>query len=497
MSKHLHVIDATAIRRRAFLRDLGLGFGSVALAALWHRDAAAATASPAALTHFAPKAKSVIWLFMIGGASHLESFDPKPALNRYAGKTISETPFQDVLKSPYLDNERVVAFDPNNGFVRKTCYPLQVGFQRHGESGLEISDWWPHLSECADDLCLIRSMWTEDSNHGAQLQFHTGRHRVDGFFPTIGSWVSYGLGSLNENLPEFVVLGTPLADCCGGREAHRANYLGPQYDGVPLKVDPRNSMPYLAPEQGTFVEEQRQQFALLRQLNQFTSGNNPDDEAIQARIRAYELVAVMQSSVPQAVDLSKETAATKKLYGADDPSTQGFERNCLLARRLLEHGVRFVQLYNGGAFGAPRINWDAHEDVLSNHRKQAAVMDKPVAGLLKDLKQRGLLKDTLVLWTTEFGRTPFTQGIGATGRDHHQHVYTNWMAGAGLKPGFGYGQSDEVGYKPAADPVTVYDFHATVLHLLGLDHKQLTFYHNGIRRRLTNVAGVVIDDLLA
>lgn len=236
--------------RRTFLQDMGLGFGSVALAAMLQRDAPAAQSDPSPRPgpHFAPQAKNVIWLFMIGGTSHLESFDPKPVLNRYAGKTIAETPFGDVLRSPYLDNERVVAFDPNNGFVRKTCYPLQVGWRHRGESGLEISDWWPNVGDSADDLCLIRSMWTEDSNHGAQLQFHTGRHRVDGFFPTIGSWASYGLGSLNENLPEFIVLGTPLADCCGGREAHRANYLGPQYDGVPLKVDPRNSMPYLAPD---------------------------------------------------------------------------------------------------------------------------------------------------------------------------------------------------------------------------------------------------------
>ena len=264
--------------RREFLAKSGLGFGGLALTAMLERESFASSLDghPASrFPHFAPKAKSVIWLFMIGGTSHLESFDPKPALNQYAGKTIDETPFGDVLKSEFLDNERVVAFDPNNGFIRKECYPLQIGYRKRGESGLEISDWWPNVGDCADDLCLIRSMWTEDSNHGAQLQFHTGRHRVDGFFPTIGSWATYGLGTINEDLPEFIVLGTPLADCCGGREAHRANYLGPQYDGVPLVIDPAKSIPYIAPQQGTFVEEQRQKFDLLGELNHLTAENNP------------------------------------------------------------------------------------------------------------------------------------------------------------------------------------------------------------------------------
>jgi hypothetical protein len=205
----------------------------------------------------------------------------------------------------------------------------------------------------------------------------------------------------------------------------------------------------------------------------------------------------MQVSIPEAVNFSDETEATKRLYGLDDKASEGFGRNCLLARRLLERGVRFVQLFNGGAFGAPRINWDAHEDLVENHTKQAAVMDRPVAGLLKDLKRRGLLDDTLVIWNTEFGRTPFTQGIGGKGRDHHQLVFTCWLAGAGLKPGFGYGASDEFGYKPTDRPVTVYDFHATILHLLGLDHKRLTYYHNGTQRRLTDVHGEVVEDVLA
>ncbi len=304
--------------RRGFLQDLGLGFGSVALSSLLRRDAVA----DGALKSIAPKAKSVIWLFMIGGASHMETFDPKPRLNELAGKTINETPFANVLKSPYLANERVVFFDPNNGFIRNEIYPLQVGFGRRGESGIEISDWFPHLGECADDLCLIRSMWTEDSNHGAQLQFHTGRHRVDGFFPSIGSWATYGLGSMNENLPEFVVMGTPVADCCGGRECHRANYLGPQFDGIPLDIDSETPLAYAAPPQGVYREEQSGEFDLLRKLNHMSSENFPDDEDLRARIRSYELAFRMQTAVPDVVRLQDESALTHQQYGLDQDAGQ-------------------------------------------------------------------------------------------------------------------------------------------------------------------------------
>ena len=286
------------IARRQFLSGMGLGFGSVALAAMLHDEAGGST-----LVSSTPKAKSVIWLFMIGGASHMETFDPKPALDKYAGKTIDETPLADALKSPYLENERVVAFDPNNGFIRHEVYPLQVGFRRRGQAGLEVSDWLPHLGDCADDLCVIRSMWTEDSNHGAQLQFHTGRHRVDGFFPTIGAWANYGLGSLNANLPKFVVMGRPVADCCGGRECHRANYLGPQYDGVPLNLDPTNPLPYANPVAGVYREEQAGEFELLRKLNRITAEQYPHDQALRARVRAYELAFRMQTAVPDVVSL--------------------------------------------------------------------------------------------------------------------------------------------------------------------------------------------------
>ncbi len=365
--------------RREFLHRMGMGFGGLALSSMLHRDAVGSGRPADTLAHFAPKAKSVIWLFMIGGTSHLESFDPKPALNKYAGKTIEETPFANILKSEFLDNERVVAFDPNNGFIRKTCYPLQVGFKRRGQSGLEISDWFPHVGDCADDLAIVRSMWTEDSNHGAQLQFHTARHRVDGFFPSIGSWISYGLGTLNENLPEFIVLGTPLADCCGGREAHRANYLGPQYDGVPLVVDPQQSMPYIRPPAGTFVEEQQQKFELLDQLNRQTANRYPDDTDIEARIKAYELAFRMQTAVPGIVDLNQETQAIRDAYGLGQKETETFGRQMLTARRLVENGVRFIQVYHGYNGGAG--SWDSHKGLKASHARLSKQVDQPIGAV--------------------------------------------------------------------------------------------------------------------
>jgi len=470
-----HALGQPATRldqRRQFLFQAGLGFGGMVLNTMLRREAEASRANPttpSGLAHFAPRAKSVIWLFMIGGASHLELFDPKPALNRYAGMTYDETPYGGVLQSPYLENERVVAFDPNNGFIRKTCLPLQVGYRHWGESGLEISNWWPHVAAQADDLCLIRSMWTEDSNHGAQLQFHTGRHRIDGFFPTIGAWATYGLGSRNENLPEFVVLGTPLADCCGGREAHGANYLGPQYDGVPLKVESAESMPYLAPDQGTFVEQQQQQLALLQHLHGHTLENHPDDKKLRARMRAYELAFRMQMAVPEVVDLKRETARTRAEYGLDQQETETFGRQMLIARRLVEQGVRFVQVYHGNNGGAG--NWDAHSGLRKSHAKMCRQTNQPIGALLKDLKQRGMLDETLVVWATEFGRTPGSQK--GDGRDHHPYGFTVWMAGGGIRGGVAHGATDELGFHAVENRHYVTDIHATLLHQMGLDARQL------------------------
>ena len=278
--------------RREFLLDtsrgLGGGLSSVALAAMLADDgitrAANGPAVPDGLAHIAPQAKSVIWMFMVGGASHMETFDPKPALNKYSGISIDKTPFAEALKNPFVDeNVRIVVPDDANGHIWPKVYPLQVGFRKRGESGIEISDWWPHLGDCIDDLAIVRSMWTTDNNHGAQLQFHTGRHSLDGFFPTVGSWIHYGLGSLNEDLPQFVVMGTPIADCCGGQGAHGANYLGPEHDGVQLDVNPDRPLPFATPGGALYREEQKGQFQLLEQLNQVTASLHPDDVNLRAR----------------------------------------------------------------------------------------------------------------------------------------------------------------------------------------------------------------------
>lgn len=489
--------------RRSFLFDMGLGFGSVAAASMLAQDASAEQAigdptgsdeTAAAIRravepHLPAKAKSVIWLFMIGGTSHMESFDPKPALNEHAGKTIEETPYHAVLDSPHLANERVVAFDPNNGFVRKELYPLQVGFRKHGESGLEISDWWPHVAAHADDLCLIRGMWTEDSNHGAQLQFHTGRHRVDGFFPTIGSWVNYGLGSINDNLPKFVVMGTPIADCCGGMEAHRANYLGPRYDGVPLNPDPNNPLPYAKPPAEITGRRQQAEFDLLRELNQLTAEAYPTDESIRARMEAYELAFRMQTAVPEVVDLADESDETEKLYGLDQKETADFGRQMLTARRLVQRGVRFVQVYHGSNGGAG--SWDSHQGLKPNHSRLSRQVDQPIGALLTDLRRLGLLDETIVVWATEFGRTPGSQH--GDGRDHHPFGFTVWMAGGGIRGGIAHGATDEIGFHAVEDRHYVTDVHATILHQLGLNSRDLSLPG---RKRIEKDYGNPIRDIM-
>ncbi len=463
--------------RRAFFSDLGMGLGSVALTAMLSREALAATdgADPAGWTppdgkpHFTPRAKNVIWLFMIGGASHLESFDPKPALNRYAGKTIAETPFAEALKSKLSDNVRIVVANDANGHVRQVLYPLQVGYGKRGQSGIEVSDWWPHVGSCIDDLAVIRSMWTTDNNHGAQLQFHTGRHMLEGVFPTIGSWVRYGLGALSDDLPQFVVMGTPIADCCGGLSGHGASYLGPEYDGIELSVDPTNPLPFASPGRDVFHEEQAGEFQLLGRLNRLSANKYPLDPSLRARIKSYELAFRMQTAVPEVVNLNDESPAMHRLYGLDHDHTRSFGQMCLSARRMVERGVRFVQIFHGSNGGAGA--WDAHSGLRNNHAAQCAQVDRPIGGLLRDLKQRGLLEETIVVWATEFGRTPGSQG--GDGRDHHPFGFSVWMAGGGIKGGIVHGATDEVGFHAVEDRHYVTDIHATLLHQLGLDPRRL------------------------
>lgn len=474
--------------RRQFLYDAGKGIGSVALLSMLQRDGWSQPAASVSTHQIAPKAKNVIWLFMVGGTSHLESFDPKPALNQYAGKSIDETPHKDVLAAPFLENERDF-FDNVDRPQRTNIYPLQVGFKPRGQCGLQVSDWWPHVGECADMLSVVRSVWTEDIDHGAQLQFHTGRHRNDGFFPTIGSWVSYGLGSLNGNLPEFIVLGQPPSECCGGREAHRANYLGPQYDGISLAVGGNRSMPYIAPEQGVYREEQAGQFDLVKKLNRLTAERYPDDEAIRARIQAYELAFRMQTAVPEVMDLTGETSTTLEDYGFQQPVTKPFAQQLLTARRLVERGVRFVQIYHGSNGGAGR--WDSHKSLKKNHARVCKEVDQPIAALLRDLKQRGLLDETLVVWATEFGRTPGSQN--SDGRDHHPFGFSVWMAGGGIKGGVTHGATDELGFHAVENRHYVTDIHATVLNLLGLDPEQLSVPG---RKRLERDLGSPIREIM-
>lgn len=455
------------VSRRNFLADCGMGCFGLALGSLLQREGitrGAEPTTPLGQPDFIPRAKHVIWLFMLGGTSHMESFDPKPALNQYAGKTIDESPYRSaILDSPfYRKNVRDFAGTPRA--LMASIYPLQQTFRKRGESGIEVSDWWPHVGGCVDDLAIVRSMWTTDNDHAAQLQFHTGRHIFDGFYPSIGSWVHYGLGSLNDNLPSFVVLGNGPGDCCGGDGAHQASYLGPEHAGIELRIDPNNPLPFLTPGNAVSIRERREQLDLLRDLNQLTGVEYPEDPALRARIKAYELASRMQLAVPDVMAISSETTATQKLYGLDEATTAPFGKNCLVARRLVERGVRFVQVYHPGS-------WDAHSKLKENHTNNCAQVDRPIAGLLKDLKQRGLLDETLVVWGTEFGRTPGAER--SDGRDHHPYGFSIWLAGGGIRGGVVHGATDELGFHAVEHRHYVTDLHATVLHQLGLNHRKL------------------------
>ncbi|MFO1019095.1 MAG: DUF1501 domain-containing protein [Planctomycetales bacterium] len=479
--------------RRAFLADVGMGFTGLALGSLLGQQGVARASEgwqpPTGQPHFKPKAKNVIWIFLIGGMSQMESFDPKPALNQYAGKTLDETPFKEALNSPYLKkNLREVIEGLHK--VHPKVFPMQIGYKKHGQAGLEISDWWPNVATCADDVCLVRSMWTTDNNHGAQLQFHTGRHSLEGFFPTIGSWIHYGLGSLNENLPQFVVMGTPIADCCGGLGGHGANYLGPEHNGVQLAVDPKNPLPFAKPEGGKYREEQEREFGLLNRLNSLTAVEYPDDPALRARIKSYELAFRMQTAIPSIVDFSKETSDVQKLYGLDKETTKTFGGQCLAARNLVEKGVRFVQIFHGSNGGAGA--WDAHGGLKSGHSKLCGEVDQPIAALIKDLKQRGLLEETMIVVGTEFGRTPGAQG--SDGRDHHPYGFSILLAGGGIKRGIAHGKTDELGFHAVENRHYVTDLHATVMHQLGLDPRRLEIPG---RKRLEIDFGQPIREILA
>lgn len=455
------------ISRRAALRSLvGGSLMMPAILSELSRAGAATVAQPAAdplspkLPHFAAKAKRVIFLFMTGGVSHVDSFDYKPRLIADAGKTIKN----NYLKAPSF------AFAPR------------------GRSGLMTSDLFPHIASVADELCVINSLKGDHGNHfEATLGVHTGS--VSFTRPSIGSWVSYGLGTLNQNLPSFVVL-APQLPYAGG-QVWGSDFLPACHQGTRVipGPEPIPDMFRRAPTQ----DLQNLELDLLGQLNRkhlVTRGSNDPDLA--ARIRSFETAAGMQQQAPEAFDLSGETDATLNLYGLKRGQTTGFGWQCLVARRLAERGVRFIELIDVGASN----NWDAHGD-MKTHVPLAKNIDQPIAGLIKDLKSRGMLDDTLVVWTTEFGRTPQVAQKDAKGREHHAHCFTSWLAGGGAKPGIAYGKSDDYGMYVAEDQVHVHDFHATILHLLGLDHERLTFRHAGRDFRLTDVAGKVVDGILA
>lgn len=452
------------------LWEFGGGGAGIALAQLLCGRAAAAT-------HFPPKAKRVILISMIGGVSHVDTFDYKKELTAHHGKATTGA-------------NTITPFFGKRGTLMKSPWE----FRPHGKSGKWVSAMMPHLAGRVDDMTFFHSMVSRSNAHGpAIFQMSTG-YIFQGF-PSVGSWISYGLGSENENLPSFVVLPDPRGLPACGAANWGSGFLPAAHQGVVFGTE-RNPLADLRPPDSIPEAEQAASYDLLTQINEDHLKTNPGDDALVARIKAYELAAKMQLSAPEVTSIAAESEATREMYGINDPVTRPHAYNCLLARRLLERGVRAVQLFNGGDFGAPRINWDAHEDLVANHNKSARVFDRPTAALLTDLKQRGMLSDTLVVVTTEFGRLPISEGLGEGGRDHNPEGFTNWMAGAGLKAGYSFGATDELGYKAAEHPTTIYDFHATILHLLGIDHTRLTYYHNGLRRRLTDVHGHVIQEVL-
>jgi hypothetical protein len=465
--------------RREFLTKAGLGFGSIALSSLMAEEAKAdipridpvhplAPRPP----HHAPKAKNVIFLFMEGGPSHIDLFDPKPALSKWHGKPLP----------------------PSFG---KVFTPMGVGgnalmvskrkFAQHGQSGLWVSDWYPHVAKVADDLALVRSCWCDGVNQvGSVCQMNTGS--ILAGRPSMGSWVTYGLGTVNQDLPAYVVM-ADAAEPTGGPRNWGNAWLPATFQGTAFRKD-GNPILYLDPPKTVNDLQQRAKLDLVAELDRQHAEPRADDTRLNARVSAYELAYRMQAHAPEAVDLNRESAATKSLYGLDDPKCREFGAMCLRARRLVERGVRFVQLYCGSG-----SQWDAHRDIEGNHSKLCARSDKPVAGLIMDLKQRGMLKDTLVIWGGEFGRTPMNEGTD--GRDHNPYGFSMFFAGAGIKPGITYGSTDEFGLNAVENKTHVHDIHATILHLLGLDHKKLTFPRDGRDERLTVNGGELIKGILA
>ena len=484
-----HLLD-----RRAFLRWGGTGLSGIALAALLHEQRLLAGEPPIRPAidptqpyaprppHFAPKAKNVLMIFCSGAISHVDTFDYKPELVR-----LHDTPM------PTPGGEKLITFQGEQGNLIKPLWE----FKPRGESGTMTSDLLPHLGELADEMCFIHSMTAKSNTHGpAESQMSTG-FTLDGF-PSIGAWTTYALGSECRDLPAFVAIPDPRGVPQNGPRHWQSAFLPAVFQGTAFNAD--RPIPNLARPASISESADLATRDFLTLLNADHLARHPGDTDLAARISAYELAAKMQLSAAKVADLSDESAETLKLYGADDAQNSlkaRFARNCILARRLVENGVRFVQLFNGGyAMGEGVGNWDGHKTIVKQYSVHGPILDQPVAGLLRDLKDRGLLADTLVAFVTEFGRMPTFQK-GANGRDHNPAGFTVWLAGAGVKRAFHHGATDEFGYKAVENVATIYDLHATILHILGLDHTRLSFYNNGIERRLTDVHGHVIEPILA
>lgn len=459
--------------RRDLLRLSAAGFGSLALAGLLQDSAPAAEVGPLSPKppHFAAKAKRVIFLFMHGGPSQVDTFDYKPLLERDHGKPLPfskprvfSAPTGNLLKSPWK-------------------------FQQHGQSGAWVSELFPHVARCVDDLCIINGMHGSNSRHGgALLELHTGS---DTFVrPSMGSWITYGLGTENQDLPGFITMCPTLTH--GGVNAYSSAFLPAVYQGTPLGNASISSdqakIPFIENAENQPHDLQRLELDLLRQMNQERMIETGPDSALEGRINSFELAFRMQTAAPELQDISGETEATQKMYGLDNPQTRNFGRQCLMARRFAERGVRFMQCTHS-------YKWDQHANLKADHGRNAMEVDQPIAALLQDLKTRGLLQDTLVLWGGEFGRTPVAQGDD--GRDHNPQGYTMWLAGGGVKPGIRHGKTDDYGYFAVENKVHLHDLHATMLHLLGMDHLKLTYKYAGRDFRLTDVHGEIVKEILA
>jgi len=462
--------------RRSFLRTAGCGFGSLALAAMLAEERQLfAEVDPLApkKPHHDAKAKRVIFLFMSGGPSHVDTFDPKPELTRLHGQKLPHS-FGPVKTRRGVDKNKLLA-------SKRT-------FKKHGKAGIEVSDWFPHLAEKVDDLCILRGCYGDSVTHPESVYLMNTGSILMGR-PSLGAWATYGLGTQNRNMPAFVVLPDPGGWPKGGAPAWSNGYLPSTYQGTLIRGG-ASPVTHLQLPPGVSAEQQRRTLDFIAESNREHLAARGIDSELEARIAAYELAFRMQKHAPEVVDISKETAETKTLYGLDRKETSEFGLRCLLARRMVESGVRFVQLYSGDTNG-----WDGHSDLEGNHGKLALASDKPIAGLLTDLKRRGLFDSTLVIWGGEFGRTPMSEGTN--GRDHNPHGFTMWLAGGGVKGGQVIGATDPIGLRAAEDKAHVNDLHATILHLIGLRHLRLTFRHNGRNERLTDNGGEVIQKVLA